>query len=192
MGIRSLIHMLRQLRLENFRCFRDHTITFNPTTVIVARNNAGKSTLVEALGLMALVVNRRGGSFTNAPRWAEGPRFRLGISKDISHLNLNRDTLFHRYGEPPAVITARFTEGVTVKLYIGGEEKIFATAETKDSWIKTPSQFSGMDVPWIYALPQIAPLNPRERLLTDSYVEQNLYSDLSSRQFRNQHGPAFG
>jgi energy-coupling factor transporter ATP-binding protein EcfA2 len=178
--------MLRQLRLENFRCFKDHTITFNPITVIVGRNNAGKSTLVEALELLALIVNRKGGSFTNSPVWAEGPRFRLGISKNISDFTLNRDALFHRYGDPPAVITARLSQGVTVRLFVGREDKIFATAETKESWVRTPSQFAALNLPWIYTLPQIAPLNPEEKLLSDSYVEGNLFSHLSSKHFRNQ------
>jgi hypothetical protein len=163
--------------------------------VIVGRNNAGKSTLVEALELLALVVDRKGGNFTNAPTWANAPRFRLGISKNVSDLNLNKDTLFHRYGEPPAVITARFSEGATLKVFVGGEDKMFATAETKDSWIKTQSQFASLKLPWIYTLPQIAPLHPEERLLDEAYVEANLYSHLSSRHFRNQvfrYPDAFG
>jgi hypothetical protein len=178
--------MLRQLRLENFRCFKDHTITFNPLTVIVGRNNAGKSTVVEAIELLALILNRKATAFVNAPTWAERPRFRLGISKDISDLNFNRDTLFYRYGEGPATITARFSEGVTVRLYVGSEDKIFATFETKETWIRTQNQFKALNLPWIYALPQIAPLNPEEKLLNDLYVESNLYSSLSSRHFRNQ------
>ena len=51
--------MLRSLRLQNFRCFRDHTVTFHPSTVVVGKNNAGKSTIVEALHLIAAVVNRK-------------------------------------------------------------------------------------------------------------------------------------
>jgi len=40
--------MLRTLRLQNYRCF-DHTVAFHADTVVVGRNNAGKSTIVEAL-----------------------------------------------------------------------------------------------------------------------------------------------
>jgi AAA15 family ATPase/GTPase len=51
--------MLRTLRLRNYRCFRDHTVTFQPSTVVVGKNNAGKSTIVEALHLIAAVVNSK-------------------------------------------------------------------------------------------------------------------------------------
>ncbi len=46
--------MLSELRLENFRCFEDHTIPLRPLTIIVGRNNAGKSTIVEALRIVSI------------------------------------------------------------------------------------------------------------------------------------------
>lgn len=39
-----------QLRLENFRCFRQATVDFSPLTVVIGPNAAGKSTLLRALG----------------------------------------------------------------------------------------------------------------------------------------------
>src|SRR6266853_5564438 len=33
--------MLVELTLQNFKCFRQHTIPLKPTTIIVGRNNAG-------------------------------------------------------------------------------------------------------------------------------------------------------
>ena len=49
--------MIKELRLENFRGFDDHRIPFNPRTiVVVGKNNAGKSTIVEALRLVALIA----------------------------------------------------------------------------------------------------------------------------------------
>jgi len=50
--------MLRQLRMQNYRCFDDHTLLLEPNTVIVGRNNAGKSSVIEALRLVGAVVNR--------------------------------------------------------------------------------------------------------------------------------------
>jgi AAA15 family ATPase/GTPase len=53
--------MLSALVLQNFRCFDQHRVELRPLTVIVGRNNAGKSTLIEALRLISLVTER----FTN-------------------------------------------------------------------------------------------------------------------------------
>jgi AAA15 family ATPase/GTPase len=51
--------MLRQLHLSNFKCFNNHTVAFEKVTVLVGKNNAGKSTIVEALHLVAAAVNRK-------------------------------------------------------------------------------------------------------------------------------------
>jgi hypothetical protein len=54
--------------MQNFRCFDDHTVLFEPNVVAVGKNNAGKSSLIEALRLVAAVVNRRGAQFVPTPR----------------------------------------------------------------------------------------------------------------------------
>ena len=47
--------MLEKLRLQNFRCFKDYEITFSDFDVVVGKNNTGKSTIVDALKLVANV-----------------------------------------------------------------------------------------------------------------------------------------
>ena len=74
--------MLERLRLRNFRGFDDHVVPLRETTIIVGQNNAGKSTIVEALRLVALVVSRlrRGGSqFVGVPDWLNHPEAHRGI-----------------------------------------------------------------------------------------------------------------
>jgi AAA15 family ATPase/GTPase len=83
--------MLTKLRLQNFRCFKDHVVPLHPTTIIVGRNNAGKSTIVEALRLVSIIVNRyQFLNFSDVPDWLEeivGFPFDfiylLGILKDL-------------------------------------------------------------------------------------------------------------
>lgn len=178
--------VLRELRLRNFRCFSDHTVTFQPTTVIVGRNNAGKSTIVEALHLVAAVVNRKSTAFTAPPRWLEVPRFQRCIAPSITHLNLNLSTVFHRYGEPPAELTASFEGGAVVRVYLGREETMYATVQSKKDWVTSSGRFAALGIPWIHILPQVGPVQSEETLLTDAYVLENLYTRLSSRHFRNQ------
>lgn len=66
--------MLAELYLENFRRFGTHTIGFGTSTILVGPNNAGKSTVVEALRLVALVT-RYGPNlpFREVPDWVERP-----------------------------------------------------------------------------------------------------------------------
>ncbi|MEO1333139.1 MAG: AAA family ATPase [Myxococcota bacterium] len=48
--------MLTELHLRNYRCFREHKLSFKDLTIVVGGNNAGKSTVVEALRLVAMVT----------------------------------------------------------------------------------------------------------------------------------------
>jgi hypothetical protein len=178
--------MLRQLRLQNYRCFDDHSLLLEPTTVVVGKNNAGKSSVIEALRLVGAVVNRRGASFGKAPTWSGLPGFRVGIAPGISHLGINLNAVFHRYGNPPAVITATFSGGSIVTIYVGKEETIFATIQNGQDWVKTGHEFLRLGLPLVNVLPQIGPLLVEEFRLTDDRVATFLSSRLSSRHFRNQ------
>jgi len=178
--------MLHQLHLQNYRCFNDCTFTFGEATVVVGKNNAGKSTLVEALELVSTVVNRKSATFAYPPNWLDVPKFSRGIAPSISHLGLDLTTVFHRYGDPPAKIIATFGKGVTVTLYIGEEQALYATIQVKSDWVRSSGQFTALSLPWLYVLPQVGPLVSNESMLTNDYIRQNLYTRLSSRHFRNQ------
>jgi hypothetical protein len=177
---------LRQLRLQNLRCYSDHTITFENHTVVVGRNNAGKSTLVEALLLVSLVVRKRSRTFVSAPPWLGLSRFRRCIPVSVEQLGLNLKTAFHRYSTPPAIITARFSGDVTVDTYVGREDKVYATVEARQGWIESPYRFAQLELPPVYALPQLGPLRLEEKTLSSERVKEWMYSRLSSLHFRNQ------
>ena len=177
--------MLRTLRLKNYRCFRDHTVTLQISTVAVGKNNAGKSTIVEALHIVAAIVNRDAANFVTAPESLGLGRFQRCIEPRIKHLNLNLETAFHRYGEPPAIITATFSEGATVTAYVH-RDGVHATIQANNTWITTSSSFINLGIPHVHILPQVGPLQSAETHLTDKHIEDNYYTKLSSRHFRNQ------
>lgn len=161
-------------------------MTLEPSTVIVGKNNAGKSSVIEAMRLLAAVVNRNGATFVQAPKWVNLPRFRVGIAPRISQLGINLSAVFHRYANPPATITATFAGGTVVTVYVGREETIFATVNADGDWVTTGPQFVRLKIPWIGVLPQIGPLLAEEHRLTDDRIAAYLNSRLSSRHFRNQ------
>lgn len=99
--------MIKELRLQNFRGFDDHRIPFNPRTmIVVGKNNAGKSTIVEALRLVSLITNRyQKLEFRNVPSWLDRPRREKGVSPSLQSIELNLESAFHRYSDPPAIIS---------------------------------------------------------------------------------------
>ncbi len=48
--------MLSKLELVNFRGFRRHSVEFPEFAVIAGRNNAGRSTLIEAIRILSVVM----------------------------------------------------------------------------------------------------------------------------------------
>lgn len=180
--------MLIKLQLQNFRCFSDHVIPLHPTTIIVGRNNAGKSTIVEALRLVSIVVSRyQSLNFSDVPTWLDIPKRYRGISPSLKNMGFNFKTVFHRYGEPPAIITATFDTQHTLTIYIGPEGKIHVVIKNPDGTpITTKGNAMKTLLPKVSALPSVAPLNYDEKILTSDYVLSTMSTSLAPLHFRNE------
>src|SRR3972149_10119874 len=104
--------MLTELKLQNFRCFSEHTLPFKATSIVIGRNNAGKSTVVEALRLIATVVSRHHAlGYHPPPGWLDLPRRDYGVAPSLKGMEINFESIFNQYGEPPSIITGVFANG---------------------------------------------------------------------------------
>lgn len=180
--------MLKQLRIRNFRGFRKHVLPLRRTTLVVGRNNAGKSSVVEALRLLSVITTRfRALGYHKGPDWGGIPKREYGVRPSLKGLEINFSTLFHRYGEPPAVIEATFDNETAVRIYIGGEEQVHAVVlDDRGRPVKTKAAASRVDLPVVEILPQIEPLEQGEVILSEDYVRRADSSRLFSKHFRNQ------
>ena len=180
--------MLNLLHLKNFRAFADHTLSLRPLTIVVGRNNAGKSTIVEALRIIALITRRFGNlNFRAVPSWLNAPRVYRGVSPDLSHGGFNFETVFHRYGDPPATITASFDNGTKISAYIGMNDVLHAVIfDPSGRPIQDKAQARHINLPLVSILPQPSPLPDEEELLNEEYVRRTIDSQLASLHFRNQ------
>ena len=180
--------MLSKLRLMNFRCFLDHEVDLEGHSVVVGGNNAGKTTISEALRLVSLVTARyRHLVYHEVPGWLVAPRRLRGCSPSIEGLQIRTDTLFHRYGTSPAQISASFPQIATIDIYIGPEFQIHAviTDEGGDV-VRTKGQARKQRIPLVDILPQVGPIQRIEQLLDSEYVRRSQSSHLASLHFRNQ------
>lgn len=183
--------MLESLTFDNYKCFQQQTITFRPSTVVVGRNNAGKSTIVEALRLVALVANRAEHlRFQSPPESSELHKKNKGVSPSIEDLDLNFEAVFHRYSDPPASILAKFANGCSVQVFLGAEKGkgwvhgVIRNSRGKVAQNAAEAKLAG--VPRIAILPQVAPVAKGETILSQDHVRRNLSTSLSSQHFRNQ------
>jgi predicted ATPase len=181
--------MLKSLRLANFRGFEDHTVDFSSRTLLVGANNAGKSTIVEALRLVSLVANRPGLTSIEIPGWlgdmAQAP---FGVSPSLKGMDFDLDPgVFHQFGEPPAQITATFKKGGKIEFFVGVDSNIFAVLRARDGApIRSSAQRQQAGVTRIGVQPQVGPVQRREEVRDQKYVEGALDSSLAPLHFRNQ------
>ena len=180
--------MLAKLQIKNFRGFEDHEMPFRPITVAVGRNNAGKSTFIEALRIISIVTNRyRSLSYREPPDWLDIPRRLFGASVDLSNLQIDFDTLCYEYRDPPAEIEASFKDGKTIKVFIADAKKIHVVLlGEKDRAIRSRSEAARFSLPLVSILPQISPLAREEKVLSREHVWGSVDSHLASSHFRNQ------
>lgn len=180
--------MLDSLVLRNFRGFANHSVNFRPLSIIVGRNNAGKSTIVEALRLVSIVTARyRGFNYRPPPDWLDVPRQMYGASPDVRNLDLETPAVFYEYADPPAVIEARFTSGEAVHIFVGTRGRIHATLmDRQKEPVQTRTQAARLLLPRVAILPQPGPVAKEETILTRDYVLGSLDSPLAPIHFRNQ------
>src|SRR4051794_26027370 len=124
----SMPPALQTVTLRNFRRFRDHEVAFSERTLLVGANNAGKSTVIQALSLVSLVANRvRGLNFTATPEWlAETPAAAWGVSPSLRGVDITLgEEVFYAYGEPPGIIRADFATKWSIEVFVGVDD-VFA------------------------------------------------------------------
>jgi len=178
--------VLTNIRLVNFKGFQDQRVEFRRFSVVIGRNNAGKSSAIEAIRILSNVIAKfPTGKFIKRPPWIEGDG--VGISPPIDDQQRKPETLFFRYADPPATIQAKFSNGTKVEVFIGTGGELFAEAITpKERFVDSRSKARECEFPPIAILPQIRPLEDYERVLRAEYVRKCIDTHLSSRHFRNQ------
>lgn len=179
--------MLTEITLENFKCFSQQTVPLRPLTIIVGRNNAGKSTIIEALRLISIVTSRIGGlAVREVPSWLDRPIVNRGVAPSLENQEFNFASAFHRYNNPPAKITGRFQTGVKIEIFIGGENKVHAVFKNSHNVVISGGQAKRLGIPSVGILPQISPVSDDETILVPTYVRKKVSSSLASLHFRNQ------
>lgn len=180
--------MLTNLILNNFRGFEHHEVPFREKTIVVGKNNAGKSTIVEALRLVSIIVSRyRNLGFHPGPDWTGAGKAAFGVRPSLKNMEISFDGMFHRYTNPPACITAQFLTGQSVYVYIADDDRIHGVIRSADGKIvKTRQAAIEANLPSVSILPQVAPVQKKETILSEDYVRGAMSSSLAPLHFRNQ------
>ena len=179
--------MIQKLVIKNFRCYENSTITFNGTSILVGKNNAGKSTLIGALKIISSITRKyRALRFVTPPYWVSNVDT-YGVSPNVENMNISDCGIFYLYGNPPAIIEAQFSNGTSVKAYVGEGLAIFALLFDENGIpIHNSKEAKCVDIPIVEVLPQISAVLDSEKVIKKATVDGNRSTRLASRNFRNQ------
>lgn len=180
--------MLKKLILKKYRCYEFHEVDFSQLTIIVGKNNAGKSTLIEALRLVSLICNKsKNAIYRTPPTWLELPKAQKGIMPSLEKLEFSFKNIINQYEESPATIEAYFEGNEKVVIYLHDIGQLFAIIfDSNGNVVNSKGAAKDVNLAGINILPQISPLLEEEKALDEDYVKSNLFSALASRHFRNQ------
>ncbi len=83
--------MITELKLSNFRLFDEEvTVRFRPITVLIGRNNSGKSSIIKFLLMLKQSLDRESTLFLNP----QGDRVNLGRFEDLQNTLKKKEDLF--------------------------------------------------------------------------------------------------
>ena len=178
--------MLRQIKFKNYRCFEESEISFRNTAIIVGQNNAGKSTIVEALRILSVVAQKfKQSNYVEVPRGLGLPLATRGIKVNLDNLKIDFRSIVYQYREEDGVVAeliAYFDEKIRIHIYLSSEIS-FATIEASGQQIKNKAAAKKLpDIP-LYIMPQIGLIREDEKRLSPDTVKAHMHTRLSSRHF---------
>lgn len=179
---------LHKLILTNFKCYEKHVVHFNETTILIGKNNSGKSTIVEALRLVGLAFARLKVStvYSRKPDWLINESTAIkGVNISSKAIDIDLECVFFSYNDPPAIIEAIFNNNIKLFIYINSEFEIFAWASFDENILSSRDRLAVAGVPHVCVLPQIVPLLKTEQLVSENTLQRNKFSKRTSRNFRN-------
>lgn len=179
--------MLKKLVFHNYRCFENSEITFRNTVVVVGNNNAGKSTLVEALRIVGEASQKfKRAQYIQAPPDLKLPVVIKGFKLNIDNLKIDLRTVVYQYQAGVfAEIRADFSDEISIKVFLA-DGFAFAVLFNDGHNVSSSAQAKRLADLELFVMPQLGLIREDESRLTEETVRKDMYSRLSSRHFRNE------
>lgn len=179
--------MLEKIMLENYRCFEKSQISIRDLTIIVGKNNAGKSTIIEALRMVSMTTKKCiRTNYTNAPKTLGLALNIKGFRLPVERLKIDLRGIIYYYKSNIAKITAYFKNKSRIIIYINNDAAFATILDPKDNLINSKKKAEELDISLISILPQISLIKENEKKLTEGTVIEDMDTYLSSRHFRNE------
>lgn len=174
---------ISSIRFKNYKAFREYSVTLQSFNVLVGPNNAGKSTILGAIRILAEGIRRAKSRNAGVVSGAESVIY--GYSIDLNGLPVSTENVFHDYNESePAIISFRVSNGNELHLWFVGRGNCYMTTESKRQ-VRTTTDFKREFPLSVAFVPVLGPVEHNERLNKEETARLATLSHNASRNFRN-------
>ncbi|WP_158075625.1 ATP-dependent nuclease [Actinokineospora bangkokensis] len=176
------------MRLTSYKGFESFTLSFRGgTTLLVGPNNAGKSTIIDALRLASHLLNVTKRRNPDIRRRDETRKLNIkGYSLVKYGSDLIDENVRHEFREVESRIELHFKNKAAIYVVWPVDNDAYFYVEHEPTVQAGTLQTVRERFDTIAVVRTMTPLEPNESILSEKYVRDNLGSRLSSRQFRNQ------
>lgn len=181
--------MIKRLRLQRYKGFSDYSVSFTAgMNVLVGPNNAGKTTIINAMrlaGALLGIAQKRApnSAFTDGERTVWGHPLSPSLLNSAGFVTEN---VRHEFRSEESRLALEFTQGGTLHIVWPEEGSPFFYIDRLPGLLARTGEAVRGATGAIGVIPTLTPLENRESLLSEKYVRENLSSRLASRHFRNQ------
>jgi predicted ATPase len=178
---------IAKIKLKNFKCFKEHTVFLsNLITLLVGRNNAGKSTVIDALRIAAFAIQKsKSKKFEFIPEEWSVAQIYKGIGFHLKDIGIDSRNIAFEYNDDPCNIIIFFSNGYKVDVHIRGDYTFVLFFNENNKNIVAKREIKEQ-IPDIFIMPQPGPLLIEEKILNTEYVRRNVTSRRAMLHFRNQ------
>jgi len=176
---------ITSIKFSNYKTFSHFSVTLTPFNILVGPNNAGKSTIIGALKILAEGL-RKGRA--RKPTLIDSPTGNqiLGYQIDLSQVPIATENIFHNYDEAqPAIIRFRLSDGAFIQIFFPRNGECFMNYDSDTKAIHSPSEFKKYVTIEIGYVPILGPVDHTESLYQKEAARLALLTYTASRNFRN-------
>lgn len=189
-----VLQVIERVRLVRYKGFADFTLRIGPDAVLVGPNNAGKTTIVQALRLVASLLRyarRRNVSETfyddvldDQPRWVQGHPLNAIGKRELSWYK--DENLRHEFRQDTTALEVTFKSKARLRVIWPPSGQPFFYIEKVPGLIaRTPTVVAAC-TPSVGIVPTLGPVEHSEEVKSRDHVRENVGTRLTSRHFRNQ------
>lgn len=176
---------ITSIKFINYKSFNSFSVSLTDFNILVGPNNAGKSTIIGALKILAEGIRK---ARARKPILIDGPKGIkvFGYEIDLNHVPVAIENVFHNYDDDsPAIVRFRLSDGAYLQIFFPEKGVCYLNYESELAIVRSPRDFIKLVDLEIGYVPILGPVDHYEKLYQKEAARLALQSYTASRNFRN-------